>query len=126
MLPNSLSANRFAACSVLLNWYDVVWWIGTAREPVTGSGTWPPCRASVSGRSESDIEWLYTAPGESATMFDTLLDYLRTPLITLSGTPVTTLTLLTAMLIIAIARVTGSVVGRSVDKIFMMRGLDQG
>jgi small-conductance mechanosensitive channel len=59
-------------------------------------------------------------------MIDTLLDYLRTPLITLSGTPVTTLTLFTAILIIAIARLAGSIVGRSVDKIFMMRGLDQG
>ena len=59
-------------------------------------------------------------------MIDTLLDYLRTPLITLSGTPVTTLTLFTAIVIIAIARIAGSIVGRSVDKIFMMRGLDQG
>jgi small-conductance mechanosensitive channel len=59
-------------------------------------------------------------------MIDTLLDYLRTPLLTLSGTPVTTVTLLTAILIVALARLAGSIVGRSVDKIFMMRGLDQG
>lgn len=59
-------------------------------------------------------------------MIDTLLEFLRTPLITLSGTPVTTLTLFTAIVIIVIARIAGSIVGRSVDKIFMMRGLDQG
>jgi small-conductance mechanosensitive channel len=59
-------------------------------------------------------------------MLDTLLDYLRTPILTLSGTPVTTLTVLTAILIIAVARIIGSIIGRSVDKIFVMRGLDQG
>ena len=59
-------------------------------------------------------------------MIDTLLDYLRSPLITLSGTPVTTITLFTAILIIAGARLIGSIVGRSLDRVFTMRGLDQG
>lgn len=59
-------------------------------------------------------------------MLDTFLDYLRTPLIVLSGTPVTTLTMLTALAIIAIARICGSIVGRSMDRIFVRRGLDQG
>jgi potassium-dependent mechanosensitive channel len=59
-------------------------------------------------------------------MLDTLLDYLRTPLLTLSGTPVTTLTVLTAVVIIAVARILGSIIGRSIDRIFAMRGVDQG
>jgi small-conductance mechanosensitive channel len=59
-------------------------------------------------------------------MLDTFLDYLRTPLIVLSGTPVTTLTMLTALVIIVIARICGSIVGRSMDRIFVRRGLDQG
>lgn len=59
-------------------------------------------------------------------MLDTILDYLRTPLIELSGTPVTTLTLFTAIAIIVVARLVGSIVGRSVDRVFAMRGLDQG
>jgi small-conductance mechanosensitive channel len=59
-------------------------------------------------------------------MLDTILDYLRKPLIELSGTPVTTLTLVTAIAIIVVARLIGSIVGRSVDRVFAMRGLDQG
>jgi len=59
-------------------------------------------------------------------MLDTILDYLRTPLIELSGTPVTTLTLVTAIAIIVVARLIGSIIGRSVDRVFAMRGLDQG
>src|ERR1041384_2088791 len=59
-------------------------------------------------------------------MLDTILEYLRTPLIELSGTPVTTLTLVTAIAIIVGARLVGSVIGRSVDRVFAMRGLDQG
>jgi small-conductance mechanosensitive channel len=59
-------------------------------------------------------------------MLDTILEYLRTPLIELSGTPVTTLTLVTAIAIVVVARLIGSIVGRSVDRVFAMRGLDQG
>ena len=44
-------------------------------------------------------------------MLDTILEYLRTPLIELSGTPVTTLTLVTAIAIIVVARLIGSVIG---------------
>jgi len=40
-------------------------------------------------------------------MLDTLLDYLRTPFIVLSGTPVTTLTLVTAIAIIAVVLLVG-------------------
>lgn len=59
-------------------------------------------------------------------MLDTILDYLRTPLIVLSGTPVTTLTVITAIAIIAIARIIGAILERSLDRLFAMRGLDQG
>jgi len=59
-------------------------------------------------------------------MLDTILEYLHTPFIVLSGTPVTTLTVVTAVAIIIAARLVGSVVGRSVDQIFAIRGLDQG
>lgn len=59
-------------------------------------------------------------------MLDTILDYLRTPLIVLSGTPVTTLTVITAIAIIAIARLIGAILERSLDRLFAMRGLDQG
>jgi len=59
-------------------------------------------------------------------MLDLLLDYLRAPLIVLSGTPVTTLTLVTAIAIIALARLVGGVLGRSVDRIFARRNVDQG
>jgi small-conductance mechanosensitive channel len=59
-------------------------------------------------------------------MMDALLDYLRTPLITLSGTPVTTLTIATSLLIVLVARLIGAIVGRSLDRVFEIRGLDQG
>ncbi len=59
-------------------------------------------------------------------MLETLLDYLRTPLLVLSGTPVSALTIFTAIAIIVIARLSGSIVGRSIDRVFAARGLDQG
>jgi potassium efflux system protein len=59
-------------------------------------------------------------------MLDTFLDYLRTPFIVLSGTPVTTLTLVTAIAIVVVARLIGSVLGRGADRMFAARGLDQG
>ena len=49
MFPNSFRAKRLAACSVLLKTYEEVWYIGTALEPVVGSGTsWPTWMAKVS------------------------------------------------------------------------------
>jgi small-conductance mechanosensitive channel len=59
-------------------------------------------------------------------MLEQLLGYLREPLIVLSGTPVTTLTLLTAILIVIVARILAAVVGRSVDRVFEARGLERG
>lgn len=59
-------------------------------------------------------------------MMDSFLEYLRTPFIVLSGTPVTTLTLVTAIAIIVVARLIGSIIGRGADRMFAARGIDQG
>jgi len=59
-------------------------------------------------------------------MLDTILQYLRTPLIVLSGTPVTTLTLVIALTIVICARVAAAIVGRSVERVLEARGLDRG
>ncbi|HEU0035208.1 MAG TPA: mechanosensitive ion channel domain-containing protein [Kofleriaceae bacterium] len=59
-------------------------------------------------------------------MLEDLLDYLRAPLVVLSGTPVTTLTLLTAILIVIASRLCASIVGRSVERVLEARGLDRG
>lgn len=59
-------------------------------------------------------------------MVDTLLQYLRTPLIVLSGTQVTTLTLLAALCIVIVARIVASIVGRTVERVLESRGLDKG
>lgn len=59
-------------------------------------------------------------------MLDTLLQYLRTPLVVLSGTQVSTLTLLAALAIVIIARIVASIVGRTVERVLEARGLDKG
>jgi len=59
-------------------------------------------------------------------MLDTLLQYLRAPLIVLSGTPVTTLTLLMALAIVICARIAAAIIGRSVERVLEARGLDRG
>ena len=59
-------------------------------------------------------------------MVDTILDYLRTPLFTLSGEPVTTLTLLAAIAIVSAARIIASIVGRSLERLLESQGLDRG
>jgi small-conductance mechanosensitive channel len=59
-------------------------------------------------------------------MLDTILQYLRTPLIVLSGTPVTTLTLMFALVILLTARIAAAVIGRSVERVLEARGLDKG
>jgi hypothetical protein len=59
MLPNSCSPNSRAAWPVSWNWKLVVWWIGTATEPVVGSARWlPPCRARVSGLVQTGFDML--------------------------------------------------------------------
>lgn len=59
-------------------------------------------------------------------MLDTILQYLRTTLVVLSGTPVTPLTLLTASAILVGARIVASVVGRSLERVLAARELDHG
>ena len=59
-------------------------------------------------------------------MLDTILDYLRTPLLILSGKQVTILTLMTALAIIIGARIIATVLGRSLDRLFSARGIDHG
>ena len=59
-------------------------------------------------------------------MLDTVLDYLREPLLVLSGTPVTTLTIITALAIVLVARVVAAVVGRSIERVLETRKVDSG
>jgi potassium efflux system protein len=59
-------------------------------------------------------------------VLDTVLDYLREPLIVLSGTPVTTLTLLTAIAIVIVARIVAAVLERSLERVLEKRGVDHG
>ncbi len=59
-------------------------------------------------------------------MLDTVLDYLREPLVVLSGTQVTTLTLLTAIAIVLVAKIVAAVLGRSLEGVLATRGIDPG
>jgi small-conductance mechanosensitive channel len=59
-------------------------------------------------------------------VLDTVLDYLREPLIVLSGTQVTTLTLLTAIAIVLVAKIVAAVLGRSLEGVLATRGIDAG
>src|SRR5512143_4019762 len=59
-------------------------------------------------------------------MLETILRYLRTPLVVLSGTPVTTLTLLTAILIVIVTKIIAMLVGRSLDRVLETREVDRG
>lgn len=59
-------------------------------------------------------------------MLDTILDYLRTPLFVLSGTPVTALTVLVAFTIVIISRIAAAIIGRSLERMLGRRGLDEG
>jgi small-conductance mechanosensitive channel len=59
-------------------------------------------------------------------VLDTILQYLRTTLVVLSGTPVTPLTLLTAVAILVGARIVASIVGRSLERVLAARDLDHG
>jgi small-conductance mechanosensitive channel len=60
------------------------------------------------------------------SVLDTILQYLRTPFVVLSGTPVTALTILTAIAIIIAARIIAAIVGRSVERVLESRDLDKG
>lgn len=59
-------------------------------------------------------------------MLEDLLDYLREPLVVLSGTPVTVLSLLAAVGIVVAARIVAGVLAQSVSRMFRLRGADDG
>ena len=59
-------------------------------------------------------------------MLDTILQYLRAPLVVLSGTPVTALTLLAALTIVVTSRIVAALIGRSVERVLEARDLDKG
>lgn len=59
-------------------------------------------------------------------MLDTILQYLRTPLVVLSGTPVSTLTLLASLAIVVAARIIAGLIGRSVERVLEARAVDKG
>src|SRR4051794_33768035 len=59
-------------------------------------------------------------------MLETILQYLRTPLVVLSGTPVTALTLLTAILIMIVAKIASAIIGRSLERLLEARQVDRG
>ena len=59
-------------------------------------------------------------------MIDDLLQYLRTPLIVLSGTQVTALTLVVALAIVVAFRIAAAIVARSIERVFDARGVDRG
>jgi potassium-dependent mechanosensitive channel len=59
-------------------------------------------------------------------MFENIMDYLRAPFLELRGTPVTALTLMTAILIVLVARIVAMIVARSLERVLEARGLDRG
>lgn len=59
-------------------------------------------------------------------MLDTILGYLRTPLVVLSGTPISVLTLLAALAIVVCARIVAALIVRSLDRVLDRRGVDSG
>lgn len=59
-------------------------------------------------------------------MLETILDYLREPLVILSGTQISALTVLTAILIVIVAKIVSVVVGRSLERILETREIDRG
>ena len=59
-------------------------------------------------------------------MLETILDYLREPLVVLSGTQISALTVLTAILIIIVAKVVSVVVGRSIERLLAKSEIDKG
>jgi potassium efflux system protein len=59
-------------------------------------------------------------------VLDTILQYLREPLIVLSGTPVSALTVAASIAILLAARIAAAIVTRSMDRVLAARGLDRG
>ncbi len=60
------------------------------------------------------------------SVVDPILQYLRAPRVVLSGTPVSALTMVTAITIVLAARVVAASVGRSIERVLAARELDKG
>jgi small-conductance mechanosensitive channel len=59
-------------------------------------------------------------------VLDDILEYLRQPFVVLSGTPVTALSIVTAIGIVIVARVVAGIIARSAGRMFRSRGADHG
>lgn len=59
-------------------------------------------------------------------MLDEILAYLKQPFVVLSGTPVTALSIVTAIGIVIVSRVVAGIVARSVGRLFVARGAEHG
>jgi len=59
-------------------------------------------------------------------VLDTVLEYLREPLVDLGGTHVTTLTLFTALAIVFAARIVAAIAGRSIERVLETRKVEAG
>ena len=59
-------------------------------------------------------------------MLDDILEYLRQPFVVLSGTPVTALSIVTAIGIVIAARIIAGIAARSAGRMFRARGADHG
>jgi small-conductance mechanosensitive channel len=59
-------------------------------------------------------------------VLDEILAYLKQPFVVLSGTPVTALSIVTAIGIVIVARIIAGIVARSVGRVFVARGAEHG
>src|SRR5574338_990078 len=58
------------------------------------------------------------------TVLDEILAYLKQPFVVLSGTPVTALSIVTAIGIVIVSRIVAGIVARSVGRVFVARGAE--
>lgn len=59
-------------------------------------------------------------------MLDTVLHVLQTPLIVLSGTPVSAATILAALAIVVVSRIAAALIARSLERVLGARGVEHG
>ena len=59
-------------------------------------------------------------------MFEDFGQFLREPLVTLSGTPVSLFSILTALVILVVARLLAALAGRAITRVFAARGVEAG
>src|SRR5262249_6530725 len=91
------------------------------------ASSWPVTRKKLSERPRLTLRAIqHNNVPSPAEMLDSILDYLRQPIVVLSGTPVTALTLLTALGIVIIARIVAALLGRSLERLLTRRQVDKG